>query len=644
MAVFTKLAIELNTYVKAEVKATDMKAFQASYAKFYAVIKASAVPVDYANAKAMAEKILLWTPAGDESDSLLTSAKDTATQLVNTLNDIVPEAPEEVETTNYYISDIDYYLTQLQAFSYNNPDLATVASGFKLENSKVALKYLVQSADQLNELLKDIETNKSEIVYAAENLSYAVASNLEEGSFKVFIGANEKIALDFIAQAKGFQGDNNIANVQSIVDYLNQKTEEGNSNAFNTADSVVYSLEQLPALSQNLKNAIAAIKNELTKQQTQYILTTLNTANAELQVATELSQDLYYMIDNLKYSLTESLVVSAAAQVLVKNLAATIANSSSVGEIASYMSAVVTEAKQADHFYFYGGVRRLYKLGENVPTAAANAGANKEAHWFVTQLCGEFRDRATMIEAKLKWVQNMNILPKSDIKVVDPATLAQAKNVWLRITAKAYYPYIQVAAEVWEARRASQERYIQIGNISDIDNPVAGLTVCETKFVFEKYVAQDKSFDDIATYDKNYESYKTGCPTADLTDYYDFRGDSNFKHYSPEANGMIWQATSLARGCSSATKANSGIYTDKDCEEYFKRPFASRYNAARAGLAAWLFRDDKHSDVFSSQGQMVAIYPHKDAALAPFSFGFTETDTAGALFDYNPKWLGVPHA
>lgn len=640
---FTKLAVDLNKYVKAEVKGVDMKVFAANFAKVYAAIKKNVKPVDYIQAKELAAKVIAWKPVGNESDENLGYAQDVALQLVAVLNKGVPVG-NALESVNYYISDVQYYLVQLKAAGFAPTDIEEVVAGFSTENDKVALQSLQKGAEELKALLTDLQNNKDDIAYTAESLVNGIESNIEGGSIKIFDATSEKWAIDFIVQTKSFQSDNILTNAQAVVDYLNQKTSGGNTNAFNTSDSLVYSLEQMSTLSQGLKDTVAAIKLELTKQQTEYILSSVNLANNELQQATELTEDLFYKVSDLEYSLSQGVAVSEETKALITSFNQLIDNSRAVSQIASYMSAVVEEAKQADHFYFYGGVRRLYKLSETLPAEAVKAGANKEAHWFITQLCGEFRDRATMIEAKLKWVQNMNILSKSQEKVIDPATLAQAKNVWMRITARAYYPYIGVAAQVWEARRASQERYIQIGNISDIDNPVAGLTVCETKYVFEKYVAEGKDFDNLETYDKNYESYKTACPTADLTDYYDFRGDSNFKHYSPESNGMIWHATSLARGCTSAIKANKGIYTDDDCKNYFERPFATRYNAARAGLAAWLFRDDKHAGTFSSQGQMVAIYPHKQPALAPFSFGFSETSTDGSLFDYNPNWLGVPNA
>jgi hypothetical protein len=198
---------------------------------------------------------------------------------------------------------------------------------------------------------------------------------------------------------------------------------------------------------------------------------------------------------------------------------------------------------------------------------------------------------------------------------------------------------------LWSARKAAQADFITVGSRDNIDNPVQGTTVCETKYIFAKYIAAGREFDSIEAFNNGYESYKADCPEADVTDYYDFRGDSNFKHYSPESNGMIWYATTLASACESMTKSKGKPgYTDADCANYFTKPFQYRYNAARAGLATWLFRDNQYAETFGSSGSMVAIYPHTQPELAPFSFGFTHTSTDGALFAYDPNWLSIPGA
>lgn len=643
MKVFAKLAGEMNTYATQEIKGVDYNKIKSIYSQLYPIIVASIEPIDYKAIRIpmLAITMLPAAAGGSDENGSLSSAKSLAQEYVNMTAGEVKK--DNVPTLNYYISDIKYYLDDLAQSGYTDgDDFEDIRAMISVEANKVNLSNTSETADQLNVYLKDIEKNKEDIQYSAESVTYALVA-LIEGNTGVLPAGAETLVAQFESEVKNFQSEGILTNLKTVVTNLAKKTTEGDAEAINYADSVMYSLENVQ-VSAPFQKAIAAMKIELAKQQTQYIINTITTANESLQKAQAFDQDLFYSLNDLNYYLGDSVSVTPATQKLVDSFKALMTSSESVAGIAGYMSNVAGEGKEADHFYFYGGVRRLYKLSATVPQAAVNAGANKEAHWFLVQLCGEFRDRATMIEAKLKWVKNMNILAKSNVAVIEPETLAQAENVWLRITAKAYYPYISVAASVWEARRSAQPRNITIGGISDIDNPVAGLTVCETKYVMAEYVAKDKSFDDLDTYIAGYDKYQTACPEADLTDYYDFRGDSNFKHYSPESNGMIWYATSLAGGCSAYNKADGGAYSDADCENYFKNPFAYRYNAARAGLAAWLFRDDKHSNVFSSQGQMVAIYPHTQPQYAPYSFGFSQTSTDGALFDYNPTWLSVDGA
>lgn len=638
--VFTKLANEMNAYAKAELKGVDFVKLAQVYSKLYPLIESGVKPVDYELAQSAMEAIQLLPNDGNTKGNL-ESAQKYANQYISLMKQGSLKG-ENAESAKFYINDASYYLDQLIASGYTAENLQEVSAVLRIESEKISLSYTMQTAFDLMTLFEDVETNKDEIGYMAENVMLALETNIEGGA-NIFDAQGEKVVMEFGVLVRGIKGEGVLSNIAAIISNLALKTDGGNSTAVSFAQSVMWNLDQMKNLSANFKSTIAAMKSELAKQQTQNIIDIISKAEVDLKDAKEFDETVFYSLSNITYYL-QDLTLTADTQKLVENFKVAFESSQNVVYISGHMKSVIGDGKEADHFYFYGGVRRLYKLGAIVPPVAANAGANKEAHWFLVQLCGEFRDRATMIEAKLKWVQNMNILSKGEEAVVQPETLAQAPNVWMRITAKAYYPYIDVANAVWEARRSDQERYITVGNISNIDNPVPGLTVCETKYVMAKYVATKAQFNGLAKYEAGYETFKQDCPKADLTDYYDFRGDSNFKHYSPESNGMIWQATSLARGCTEYNKANNGIYTDADCENYFKNPFAYRYNAARAGLAAWLFRDDAHSDVFSSQGQMVAIYPHKEPQYAPFSFGFSQKSTSGALFDYNPAWLAVPNA
>src|SRR5205823_5079598 len=114
-------------------------------------------------------------------------------------------------------------------------------------------------------------------------------------------------------------------------------------------------------------------------------------------------------------------------------------------------------------------------------------------------------------------------------------------------------------------------------------------------------ISKKHKFKDLNTFNTGLAAYaKSSCTKDDVNFFYDFRGDSNFKPNSPESNGMIWFSSSIMNQCQSPSKAMAGKkITDKDCVNYFSKPFTSRLNAARAGLASRLFRDTKWDTTFS---------------------------------------------
>ncbi|MEZ0393131.1 MAG: hypothetical protein ACAH59_12995, partial [Pseudobdellovibrionaceae bacterium] len=89
-----------------------------------------------------------------------------------------------------------------------------------------------------------------------------------------------------------------------------------------------------------------------------------------------------------------------------------------------------------------------------------------------------------------------------------------------------------------------------------------------------------------------------------------------FKHYSPESNAMLWHASSIARFCLSPTKADgkSSTITDQVCESYFKKPFLTRYSAARSGLGAWLLYAEEDEKVFANPTSQVTILSTFDSS------------------------------
>ena len=380
--------------------------------------------------------------------------------------------------------------------------------------------------------------------------------------------------------------------------------------------------------------------------------------------------------------------------------------------------------------YLYPPVMAAYglKKAENTDELGQN---------FLVYLCGEFRDRPGLIRAKLLWIQNMNKLQDKPVAGIDTT-----KNVWTQISARAYVPYLLISRQLFDLRQAklAGNKY-KFGGSNNVDSPVPGMTVCETKYIFDRMIPGNQqlgtqgvepdpqadigsagSYDTLAAQIREFEAHikkqkeqkqaaydtwkaykqSTGkndlslqdkfmalnedveaneaalekmkaklatmkakpaapsspapqdpvdrfnenvrkyaasgkCSTDDLVDYYDFRGDSNFKPNSPESNGMIWYTLYVASNCrnlksaaapSASAQGKPTMVDDEVCRSYFERPFSTRWNAARAGLATWMLYDKKHSEKFADDShQQVVVYPHKFTSpdwQRPFSYGFAQ--------------------
>lgn len=307
-------------------------------------------------------------------------------------------------------------------------------------------------------------------------------------------------------------------------------------------------------------------------------------------------------------------------------------------------------------FYLYGAMKKAYKLSSATPPA----GISRNAHSFLIYLCGEFRDRPTMVQAKLEWTSKLNKLSVRAQKELTPKgfDVRPGQNVWLQMAAETYRPYLTISSQVFNAKRAERVS-VSFGKYLNVDGPVDGFTVCETKYVFAKYLAPTdalKTMFDYAKYKEGLPAFaKANCSQAEIEDYYDFRGDSNFKPNSPEGNGMIWYAQAIGEYCESPWKAlpqtsvadKAKRVTDQDCRVYFANPFASRWQAAKAGLMTWLFRHTKYDEkIFSNDNANVVILPRKlnpiaEPVAAPFAYRIDVDGTPREVQEFLPEWQAL---
>ncbi|MBY0315795.1 MAG: hypothetical protein K2Q26_09765 [Bdellovibrionales bacterium] len=625
----------LDPLLRAQLKAPEISKIRLAAEGLGPILIKLLVPPNYNLIRLQAEIVV-----SESSNTTEVSLKDA----LNQAQSVLANFDQNVGTENEWlitnaVSDIVYFV-EIYVSETNgviSPKLQQAIGILKSESANSSYLTLIES---IKEVLKVVAMSASD-ADKLDQIRYTLADFVSAGTnLEAKLDPQAKMFLQVLkAELDKYRNEDTKSSLDLIAEAI---TQQNKSDIIDYAGSLNYSFQfiipQVNAVTQTL---IEEIKLEMTKSQTQEILTTMAEAyKVSQEIDGEINDELLYSLTGASYYFQEELNLPASLKAVAENYVA----SASVLDSYTNLNVMVKQSPDkvdAEHFYFYGDIRRLYELTKSSVSDQAPKGTVPEAHLFLTQLCGEFRDRATMIEAKLNWVKNLFILKgNSEAFTIDPT-----KNVWSQIPASAYYPYTRISSAIWEAKREAQPRYITIGEYNEIDNPVPGFTVCETKYIFSEYIGKNKEFSDYDSYVKGLASYSAKCSQADTEDYYDFRGDSNFKHYSPESNGMIWYATTIGKACRTSTTVKNGVttYTNEDCENYFKRPFYYRYNAARAGLSAWLFRDDQYRDTFSSQGSMVAIYPHTSPDLAPFSFSF-DNKSLDDLFAFDQKWLSIPGA
>jgi hypothetical protein len=586
----------------------------------------------------------------DQNNSYLKEAYNLITQLDGFLGSsdmriVRDNILDQMSTLDYYLESVPQIPENLKNARKELKDFTLKMKGQNTILLTASLREKIKSTDKSDfNGLKYLSYEIKELLSDVEIL--ALIKDDKDNKFKAQIGL-------FLIEISKFE----VGEILETITENNKLFAQGNfESTYWRFDSIVEGLKNSnSSISSETRKVLNLILTEIAFFKSEEIKTNIQNGITSLEVnpaPKAFSDDIYYAMTGVIGNLNESFNFSSETQDLIKNLKVVSEELSSLYSLNSILNQALS-LSESGHFYFYGGIKKMYrlsdkKISQNGTVVALPAGTLPVAHNFLVQLCGEFRDRATMIEAKLKWIENMYTLP-----VGAQAGIDFKKNIWSQVTADAYGPYLTLANNLWEARREALPRYIYVVSGKEkiqVDNPVPPTTVCETKFIFSEYISRGLEFDNLKEFTSGnskhsgldkFKATPENCTEDDVADYYDFRGDSNFKHYSPESNGMIWAATSVASNCESPIRAKAGqsVYSDADCENYFKNPFKTRFNSARAGLATWLYRDQKYSDTFSTQGKMVAIYPQRKAEQAPFSFSFEVSNSGGDLFDFDPDFL-----
>lgn len=347
---------------------------------------------------------------------------------------------------------------------------------------------------------------------------------------------------------------------------------------------------------------------------------------------------------------------------------------STVLSAAAKLSQIGSVSDAANYYYLYPDPIKAYGLGtsgKNLLPAPEGTpeGVSLLANALLTMTCGEFRDRASMIEAKMKWYDNMSILPESKQGQID-----LTKNLWTQVTTEGYLSYVQLSSAIYDMKSSARTTTSAKMDALLLQLPVAASTLCEAKFVISQLATGNvklKFIENPYTDPKgNYQEYATAlkgfasksCTQADVDYLVDFRGDSNIKWSSPESNGMIWYSNSVFERCNKAVKdvalAKKSLEKAKSdeakkaaedsvssnmatltgiCTEYRKSPFQSRWNAARAGLATWIMRDKKFDALFADTDAGIYMRPTFEK-LIQSPIGFSETTADAVTYEMLPEF------
>ncbi len=297
-------------------------------------------------------------------------------------------------------------------------------------------------------------------------------------------------------------------------------------------------------------------------------------------------------------------------------------------------------------FALYSTINAKYKGNSQ---AGIPQGTTPAAHEFLSYLCGEFRDRPSMVEAKIDWILRFNYMKKGQQPPIDTK-----KPLWMQVAASSYRPYLQISSQYFQQRqqRSAQKKH-SFGQFTNVDYEIPATTVCENKFMIAEYVAKGKNYDGIDPFEQAYNAWKTdNCSEEDLDWYNDFRGDGNFKPNTPESNGMIWQAQSVTLQCASTTKVRAAPpfnqpnqvikLTDQDCANYFLRPFTTRWAGARAGLGAWILHDDSEFSSMDDSRAQVDMIPDFKASIFTQPHNYVVEGNPGKLRpDWQSRWAAA---
>jgi len=249
--------------------------------------------------------------------------------------------------------------------------------------------------------------------------------------------------------------------------------------------------------------------------------------------------------------------------------------------------------------YTYYDWRVPYGL-ESDTSGSEEEQRNAKVRNFIRVLCGEYRDYPEMLEAKLDAIGQRQYYGGKD----EVAEFDLDADLFGQLTVPAYERMTQVMGTMHSYRQqqladANDGFHYGFGEHGHgsrrVEHSVAPWTHCEMKFMFSRFMiagaprvtsfgSDSDTQVSAATYEAQYADFRAASCTADDLDWmYNFRGHNNYKPLWLESNAYMWNSRR-------ARKAEQ----NRDVNDYYLRPFASRHHRSRQALGAYLFYPQEH--------------------------------------------------
>lgn len=199
--------------------------------------------------------------------------------------------------------------------------------------------------------------------------------------------------------------------------------------------------------------------------------------------------------------------------------------------------------------------------------------ARSSSKQYLDTLCGEYRDDGARLEAKLKLLSNLVIVPEDRIQRFDPT-----QDPIAQLTADGVRNLILISHNLRKFRGSDS-------------SPAAAaiepaMSPCELKFLFKNYLSRYRTvlnYDDSVQYVRELAAYLKDaaasgeCSPDDLNYMYAFRGSGYISPTDPESAAMKQTDAALRDRCDSSGAAGSWLSdTPQICGEYRASPHGAR--------------------------------------------------------------------